>query len=310
MNYSYNKPPFHLSVSVGICAFNEEANIGNLLKNLLHHQPLDENFQLNKIIVVASGCTDNTPKIVKEFCSYDDRIALITEKERKGKVSALNIILREATRASDLLVLVNADNIPSPNNLNKLVELFRDKSVGAVGSRPVPVNTSQNVPSLIARLIWDLHHRVSMYKSVKLSGELCAIRPWLVKEMPINLATDEPYMEAFIRNQGYKIIYAPDVITYMKGPNGFRELLKQRRRIWTGHLQIKKMTGFSVSTSDPKYTFPVLIGYLRSHNKDFMKTFTAVLLEICAYMLARYDLSRGKVPYIWERLGTTKTLQL
>jgi glycosyltransferase involved in cell wall biosynthesis len=44
--------------SVGITAHNEEANIGRLLDAMLN-QHLDE-VEIAEIIVVASGCTDNT----------------------------------------------------------------------------------------------------------------------------------------------------------------------------------------------------------------------------------------------------------
>ena len=52
-----------MDVSIGIMAYNEEKNIGNLLKTLLK-----QNLSFVKeIIVVNSGSTDKTAKIVKKF---------------------------------------------------------------------------------------------------------------------------------------------------------------------------------------------------------------------------------------------------
>jgi glycosyltransferase involved in cell wall biosynthesis len=58
-------------VIVGICAYNEEKTIGGLLSSLLN-QSLS-NFIINKIIVVASGCTDRTEDIVREFAKKKAR---------------------------------------------------------------------------------------------------------------------------------------------------------------------------------------------------------------------------------------------
>jgi len=67
-------------VVIGICAYNEENNIRNLLLNLVVEQNLPKNC---KILVVCSGCTDKTPLIVKEFGKRDERIEAIIEGSRR-----------------------------------------------------------------------------------------------------------------------------------------------------------------------------------------------------------------------------------
>lgn len=145
-----------------------------------------------------------------------------------------------------------------------------------------------------------------------MSAELCAIRPKLIKQIPVNLATDEPYMQFLIQRQGYKIIYVPEAIVNIKGPDNFKELLKQRRRICTGHLQIKKMTGFAVPTAKYKNVLPTLLKRSNPWKpiEELITILVGALLEMCARLLARYDLSKGRVPYIWERLESTKNLDL
>ena len=61
--------------SVGITAHNEEANIGQLLDAMLS-QELSQ-VEIGEIIVVASGCTDRTTEIVREYAKRDSRIRLL-----------------------------------------------------------------------------------------------------------------------------------------------------------------------------------------------------------------------------------------
>src|SRR5205807_10512433 len=62
---------------------------------------------LKEILVVASGCTDGTERVVEDWAGSEPRLRLIREAERSGKASALNAIL--ARFRGDILVLVNAD---------------------------------------------------------------------------------------------------------------------------------------------------------------------------------------------------------
>ena len=51
--------------SVGITAHNEEKNIGKLLEALLGQEL--EQVEISEMIVVASGCTDRTCDVVREY---------------------------------------------------------------------------------------------------------------------------------------------------------------------------------------------------------------------------------------------------
>ncbi|MBM2818065.1 MAG: biofilm synthesis PgaC-like N-glycosyltransferase, partial [Parcubacteria group bacterium] len=92
-----------ITVTVGISAYNEEANIGNLLNSVLN-QKLD-NYKLEKIIVVSDGSTDSTEKKVIEINS--DKIKLIADGKRLGKPIRINQIFREAD--SEIAVIFDAD---------------------------------------------------------------------------------------------------------------------------------------------------------------------------------------------------------
>lgn len=286
---------------VGICAFNEENNIGGLLQNLILEQDLPENCG---IVVVCSGCTDRTPRIVKEFEKRDGRIESINENIRRGKADALNKIFVIARESADVLVLVNADSLPKRGSIKKLISKLENSNAGAVFAQPVPFGEKDCICYRIVRVIWRLHHIISLLRKPKLSGELCAIRTSCLQRMPENVATDEPYFEMAVRKQGHDILYAPEAFVYIRCPTNVVDLLKHRKRIWAGHMQFQNATGVKVPTSSFRNILQV-IPALRP-----TEVFYALLggfLEMIAYLQARLTLSQGKVPYIWEPIKSAKT---
>jgi len=289
-----------MKVLIGVCAYNEENNIGNLLQNLITKQDLPK---ASKFLVVCSGCTDKTPEIVKNFKKVDERIELIIEKDRMGKAHALNKLFAIARGSTDVLVLTNADALPSHRSIMKLLSKLVKSNAGAAFAQPVPLNDFNGLSDRIVHVIWRLHHVISLLQNPKLSGELCAIYAHYLQDIPENVATDEPYIELAIRKHGFDILYVPEAMVYIRCPNNIVDLLKHRKRIWIGHLQIQSTTGFKVSTS----SFMNIIrsfSALKPH-----EIFYAVLggfLEFVAYSAARFDFSKNVVPYVWEPIKSTK----
>jgi biofilm PGA synthesis N-glycosyltransferase PgaC len=286
-------------VIVGICAHNEENNIGCLLQNLILEQNLSKNC---RIVVVCSGCTDRTPRIVKEFQKRDARIEPVIEKIRRGKANALNKIFKIARESADVLVLVNADTLPKRGSITKLISRLENSNAGAVFAQPVPFKEFDGFCYRIVRVIWRLHHVISLRKP-KLSCELCAIRTSCLQKIPEKVATDEPYIELAIRKQGYDILYFPEAFAYIKCPANVADLLKHRKRIWAGHMQLQNATGVKVSTSSFRN---VLQSIPALRPTEIFYALLGGFLEMVAYFQARVTLSKGKVPYIWEPIKSTK----
>jgi glycosyltransferase involved in cell wall biosynthesis len=288
-------------VIVGICAYNEEKTIGGLLSSLLN-QSLS-NFILKKIIVVASGCTDRTEDIVREFAKKSEGlIELISEKERKGKLSALNIIMRRAKEEEyDYLVLANADIICEKETLQKVLQpLLLDESVYATCAGPLPCTNSSDLISFIVRLVWFMHNEIAIRRPF-LSGELLALRRGLVERFPSFAPWEDIYITALLSRKELKYVFVNDAIVYMKKlPSSLSEVLRQQVRYQTGNLHIKKILGYSKPTLSFSFVVRIMPEVVRKFGLLRIPHYiVALLIYLSARLCARFNLFRNRIPFRW-----------
>jgi len=288
---------------MGIMAYNEEANIGRLLEAVTTQK--FKQVVLTEIVVVASGCTDNTEAVVLEWAKRDSRIRLISQEKRMGKASAINDYLPKAQER--ILVLCSADLLPEPEAIERLVAPFADPEVGMTSSRPVPVNDATQFMGYAAHLLWGLHHAINM-KSFK-AGEMIAIRK-IFERIPYHTAVDEASMEPVIRGQGYQAQYVPTAIVYNKGPETLADFLRQRRRIYAGHLAVRDTLGYNVSTMSGRKILMTLLQNLDWRPKQFAWTWSIVGLEVYGRVLGLRDYKQRRDHAVWEMATTTKQLKM
>jgi cellulose synthase/poly-beta-1,6-N-acetylglucosamine synthase-like glycosyltransferase len=307
-------------------AFDEEANIGRLLE-ALECQVLP-GFALTDVVVVASGCTDRTVEIVRAHAASHPRVRLLTQCQREGKASAVNLFLAEA--AGELLVLESADTLPRRDSLQRLLEPFADPAVGMTGARPRPVNRGRSFMGYAAHFFWWMHHNLSLAQP-KL-GELVAFRR-LVRVIPTDTAVDEAAIEAIVQQAGLRIHYADQAIVFNRGPDNLRDYFTQRRRIVAGHLHLRATQGYSVASR----RYDLIFGNLRHklgrnarlvkrllvrRQRGFLGIYVryylvrmlflpvAIALETAAQALGTWDYyALGRNPYVWPIARSTKRLR-
>jgi poly-beta-1,6-N-acetyl-D-glucosamine synthase len=286
--------------SIGIMAYNEEANIGCLLDALLSQET--NTVSIDKIYVVASGCTDRTVEIVEEYLELDPRIILLEQAKREGKASAVNLLLKHVN--SEVVVLESADTLPVSKAIEALVSPFTDPEVGMVGGHPVPTNAADDFMGWGVRLLWELHHQVSLRKPKM--GELIAFRN-IFRQIPFETAVDEASIEPLIIGQGMRLLYAPQAVVLNKGPENKKDFIKQRRRIYAGHLYVNDTLGYKVSTMNGLW---ILFLYFKMMKFDwrYLSWGPAIMvLELYVRWLATLDyvIWRRK-PYSWSMVESTK----
>ena len=286
--------------SVGIMAYNEEANIADAINAILEQQM--ESGEIAEVIVVASGCEDRTAEIVASMARQDPRVRLVEQPRREGKASAINLFINVAV--SPVLLMVGADVLVTQGTTDALLRHFDDHTVGMVGGHPIPVNSETGLLGHAVHLQWRLHDRVAR-QSPKL-GEIVAFRN-VVPEIPFDSAVDEISIQALVCGLGYRLVYEPEAVVYNRGPTTIGDFLRQRRRIYAGHVRVQQQQGYAPSTLNGRRVLRAMWGAGSfTTPRAAAWTIATAGLEVSARALGRYDVLRRRPQHVWAIAGTTK----
>ncbi len=298
-------------ITVGICAYNEGKNIGKLLDNILNEQKLREDFEL---LVVCSGCTDDTVEIVQRFQEQSSKVRLLVEDERKGKASAINHIFSDAK--GNVIIFVSADTLPSKECFTNLLIKLQLPNVGIVCGNPTPINSKKPLVGKLVHLLWGFHDIV--FRELNDAGlarhatEVFCIRKGIVEQIPNETINDDAYIALMTKKKGWLIKYQPTAHVSICGPQTFNDYFYQRRRILVGHLQVKKITGESpqhliyLLPQQPVKAMKLLFLLLKKNS--FFTVLTFVSIEFIIYSLATWDYVRKKSYTKWSISNSTKEL--
>ena len=294
------EPKPRLRCSVGVTAHNEEANIGSLLE-MLCSQYVHE-VDITEIIVVASGCTDNTVPIVEALAQREPRIRLFVQPQREGKTSAVNVFLANAHE--DICVLESGDTIPRENTVEHLVRMFADPTVGMTGAHKIPVNTPEHIVGFFTHLRLRMEHELCL--EIPRLGEMIAFRK-VFDQIPPDVAMDEAFVEALVVQRGMQVRYAPDAVVYNTGPNTVSDFVRQRRRNHAGHLYLQHKYGYKVSSIQNTRVIRVALKEVWGAVRLLYTLFLLGVLEGWARFLGWYDyMVKRDRHVVWNMAWTQK----
>lgn len=296
-----------MNVSIVVPAHNEAANIRRLLTALIEQQT--RVARIVEIVVVASGCTDDTAEVAREIGQGRPGMHVHVQERREGKVAAINAYLKLRDPRAEVVVLCSADLDLQRDVVERLVVSLRDHPrVGMVGGRPVPDNDPSKLVGRMVRLLWELHHRVSL--EVPKMGEIVAFRASLVEYVSELSVVDEASIEDIVRAKGYDLGYAEDAIVTNHGPETIGEYFEQRRRIARGHYWLEFAFGYDVATLDRGLIAKAAIGVARSEDRfGRLALAAAVGTEVAARLMGFWDARVvGGKHRTWRVLQSTKSL--
>lgn len=292
-----------LKCSIGVICYNEAANIAALLK-ALQQQKLHK-VEIAEIIVVSSASSDGTDEIVNSFALQDARIRLIAQAQREGKASAINLFI--SASQADILVVESGDTIPAEDAIERLVSIFEDHKIGAAGGRPLPINSTDTLIGRCVHLLWSLHHRMALI-SPKL-GELIVFRK-VMDSIPSDSAVDEASIEAIIRSKRLRLKYVPRAIIENKGPENWKDFIKQRRRIYNGHLWLQDKQSYQVPSNQSGILLKVIMAELLSTPASLSSLVALISIELWCRVLGSIDYYIKKEnPFKWDIAHSTKKLK-
>jgi poly-beta-1,6-N-acetyl-D-glucosamine synthase len=294
--------------SVVVPAYNEAANIETVLTSLLKQET--RHAQLTEIIVVASGCTDDTADKAKAVGRGKPGVHVHVQERRAGKVAAINHYLRVRDPRAEIIVCTSADLRIEPDVLERIAEYFSaNPDVGMVGARPVPDNDGKTIMGRMVQLIWDMHHRISLH-SPKM-GELVAFRANLVEQVSELSVVDEASVEDIVRSKGKQLGYVPEARVINHGPERWEEFFEQRRRIARGHFWLSFAFGYRVASLDHGLVATTLLEVAKDQD-GFGRA--ALMIAVGTEALARaagfFDARVvGGKHRTWTPLASTKVLK-
>jgi cellulose synthase/poly-beta-1,6-N-acetylglucosamine synthase-like glycosyltransferase len=296
-----------MNVSICVPAHNEAANIRRLLTGLLEqHTRL---ARIVEIVVVASGCTDDTAEVAREIGRGRPGMHVHVQERREGKVAAINAYLKMRDPRADVTVVCSADLDLERDVVERLARHLRDHpDVGLVGGRPVPDNDASQLVGRMVRVLWEMHHRVSL--KVPKMGEVVAFRAALVEYVSELSVVDEASIEDIVRAKGYQLGYVPDAIVTNHGPETLREYFEQRRRIARGHYWLEFAFGYEVATLDRSLVLKSAVDTARGEDRlGKLAVVAAVGTELVARAVGFWDARVvGGKHRTWQVLQSTKSL--
>jgi biofilm PGA synthesis N-glycosyltransferase PgaC len=300
-----------MKFTIGVCAYNEESRIKTLLGDILRQKDLPQG---SRVIVVASGCTDNTVSIVRGVANSNPRVKLIEEESRTGKTNAINLILRKCP--GEFLVLVSADIRLPKESIGEILRAISDEEVAVVGGLPVVENREDGAVAKSAAIIWRVMRQtmVELGSSGELPfvmGELYCFRTSLVKRIPSRVVNDDAYVATLARRKGFKVVHAAKANFVLKVPSSIPDYIAQRRRVTYGHLLIKAQMGRFANIEGIALDHTLILGRAMireaaSHPASVVHVAFLLELEVVVRLLAWLDLRRGRQHAAWSRIATTK----
>jgi biofilm PGA synthesis N-glycosyltransferase PgaC len=288
-----------LPVSICIPAYNEEKNIERILHALLSQKT--KRVEIKKIVVICSGCTDNTAVIAEGFQKNHPQVVVLCEAERNGKASAINTFLQIADEP--VVVIESADTIPYEDCIEKLCAPFiNNKKLGMTGGAPIPVNDPNTFLGYIIHSWWWFHRNIPRF------GEIIAYRNVLPR-ISSKTAVDEAFIQAKLVKMGYDIVHVDEAKVSNKGPETVRDLIKQRRRIFNGHTRLWEQQQVKIDNMTRSSLKILLFEYKINSLKELVWFTGGIMIEIYARMLGKYDSKVKKInPFVWDTATTTKNL--
>ena len=297
-----------ISVTVGISAYNEEANIKNLLDSILSQK--QDNFILEEIIVISDGSTDRTTDLVMSM--NNSKIKLIINKLRIGKSQEQNRIFSEAK--GDIIVMLDADVVLKSNNvLQEFIKpIASDSQVGLVSMKtePLPANNFfQKVINFSVMVKTEIFESINQADNIFLChGMGRAFSKSFAREIEWpGMFSEDAYSYLLCKLKGFKFVYNRDGVLLFRAPGNLQDHKRQSDRFKGGVDEISKYLPRKFVLENYRIPFGLMF-------KHALISFFEHPILLSTYLLIRgYEWILGSdvynQSYLWPISGSSKSLK-
>ena len=222
------------TMTLMICAYNEEDVVAEKMENTL---ALDYPRDKFRIMWVTDGSNDRTNELLRAYPEVD----IVFSPERRGKTAALKHGLRELQ--TRYVAFTDANTMINRGALKEIARLFKDPTIGCVsGEKRVVAKREGEMAAEGEGLYWKYESTLKrwdseLYSAMGAAGELYAIDPKLVREVPDEALLDDFMMSMYIVDDGHRIAYTTEAYAQEYGSANIFEESKRKRRIAAGGLQ-------------------------------------------------------------------------
>ena len=290
-------------ISTIITAYREPNTIGKAIEKVAIQK-----IPNNEILVVAPDkeTIDSAKTMAKKY-----KQVKVIKDEGKGKSAALNLVVKEAK--GDILILTDGDVFLGGDAIKLLLRPFKNKKVGAVTGNPIPINKNNNKYGLWAHTltkIADERRKKAILKRKRMfcSGYLFAIRKKLFPKLPEELLSEDGFISHSVYDQGYKIVYSPHSVVYVKFPTNFEDWINQKRRSIGGYNQIKSLLGVQIrSFSQESLGFIDFLKQVSSPKEVYwLGNLFLARLYVWALIYRDINIKHKSREELWIRVESTK----
>lgn len=237
---NWDSKSLNVKVSLIVAVYNEESTLPTKLKNVLEQ---DYSKELLELVIIDSGSTDRTPKIVEEFMEKNKsmKVLFIREKERLGKSHALNVAYPKAS--GEIKIISDSDAVLDKSAITRIVSNFSDPNVGAACGRQVLLNPYNSSSTLLEKTYRDVYGVLREGESVLDStpifhGELSAYKADLIDPLPENKSADDSRLANVIRRKGYRAVYDSSAVFFEYAPPNLQSRFIQKVRRGQGLIRV------------------------------------------------------------------------
>ena len=227
------------TLTIGIVAYNEAANIGRLLA-ALKNQDI-ESADLLRTVVISDASTDDTDDIVRTIGGK--RVLLIRHPKRSGANEALNTLIKNVT--SDLLAIFDADVLPENNHIveNLIRPFVINDKIGLTSGMLIPAKPLTLVEQVLARthvFKTEFFSKLPSVNYIYLSvGPIRAVsRNFYSLFYYPDQVPNDAYAYLKCRKIGLAFEYVPSARVIFRCPSTLKDHDKQSSRFASGRQQL------------------------------------------------------------------------